>query len=167
VLVRGRRDVGDQLVAAQLPAEMLEHAHRHDLDRVQQPSGGLQEDDVQSHGQPVQRRPPCLGTGQLVGLEREQVLDLERRRRIGEPIPSQIPVLPAAHRTPPGARYTGLIRQPRESRKIDQPDGLHEASHNSSRRRNGFATVTFCTTVTSSTLAISRKKALQVSDLAR
>jgi hypothetical protein len=37
--------------ATQLPAEILEHAHRHDLDRVQQPSGGLQEDDVQSHGQ--------------------------------------------------------------------------------------------------------------------
>jgi len=57
---------------------------------------------VQSHGQPVQRRPPSFGTGQLVGLEREQLLNLDWRRRIGKPIPPQIPVLPTANRTPPG-----------------------------------------------------------------
>jgi hypothetical protein len=107
--------------ATQLPAEILEYAHWHDLDRVQQPSGGLQEDDVQSHGQPVQRRSPSLGTGPLVRLKREQLLNLDWRRRIGKPIPPQIPVLPTAHRTPPGARYTGLNHQLRESCKINNP----------------------------------------------
>jgi len=96
----------------------------------------------------LERRPPSLGTGQLVGLEREQLLNLDLRRRIGKPIPPQIPVLLTAHRTPPGARYTGLNRQPRESCKINQPKDLHGTGNDSPLKLNGFATVTFCTTVT-------------------
>src|SRR4051812_12966533 len=57
-----------------------------------------------NRSQPVQRRPPSLGTGQLVGLEREQLLDLERRRGIREAILPQIPVLPMPSRIPPGAQ---------------------------------------------------------------
>jgi hypothetical protein len=43
----------------------------------------------------------------------------------------------------------GLNRQPRGSCKINQPNGLHEASNDSPFKLNGFVTVTFCTTVTS------------------
>src|SRR5215471_2805044 len=46
------------------------------------------------------------------------------------------------------ARYTGLNRQLRESCKVNQPKGLHEASNDSLLKLNGFTTVTFCTTVT-------------------
>src|SRR5262249_29823605 len=54
-----------------------------------------------------------------------------------------------------GARYTGLNRQPREGCKINQPNGLHEASNDSPLKLNGFATVTFCTTVTRTPMIVS------------
>ena len=49
---------------------------------------------MQSHGQPVQRRPPSFGTGQLVGFEREQLLNLEAV--VATPAPAELAQLQAA-----------------------------------------------------------------------
>jgi len=49
---------------------------------------------VKSHGQLVQRRPPSFGTGQLVGFEREQLLNLEAV--VATPAPAELAQLQAA-----------------------------------------------------------------------
>jgi hypothetical protein len=104
-------------------AEMREHGLRHDLDRVQRPARHLQEADVQGHGHPVQRGAPRPHAGQLGAGETEELLDLDRRQGLGEPVPAQIPMLEAPHRIPPQGRY---LRSRQHARKSILPCNIND-----------------------------------------
>ena len=58
---------------------------------------------MKSHGQLVQRRPPSFGTGQLVGFEREQLLNLEAV--VATPAPAELAQLQAADRNSADKRH--------------------------------------------------------------
>src|SRR5512147_1865697 len=70
----------------QLMAEMVQYSGRGDLDRVERAAGHLEETDLQSEGQPVERAPTFADESELVLAQREEMLDLERRPARGRDI---------------------------------------------------------------------------------
>jgi hypothetical protein len=64
--------------AIELAAEMIEDLRRNELHGVERSAGHLEETDVESERQPVQRAAPFPNRGKFTLVEREEVLDLER-----------------------------------------------------------------------------------------
>ena len=83
--------------ASQLAAEMLQHPGRDDLYRIERAAGHLEEADMEGERQPVQHSPAATDGGKLVLTQREEVLGLHRRQRVGKSVPAEIAMLPSAH----------------------------------------------------------------------
>lgn len=73
---------------------MIEDPRRNELHGVERPAGHFEEADLQGEGQPVQGAPPLPNRGKLVRVEREEILDLECRQRLGKPFLTEITMLP-------------------------------------------------------------------------
>jgi hypothetical protein len=80
--------------AIDLPAEMIEDLRRYQLDRVERPAGQLEKADLQGERQPVQRSAAFPDRSKLIFIEREKVLDLERRQRLGKSLLAEVSMLP-------------------------------------------------------------------------
>jgi hypothetical protein len=77
-----------------LPAEMIEDPRRNELHGVERSAGHFEEPDLQSEGQSVQGAPPLPNRSKFVRVEREEMLDLECRQRLGKPFFAEISILP-------------------------------------------------------------------------
>jgi len=73
-----RSDRGDpRRRAIDLPAKMIEDLRRYQLDRIERPAGHLEKADLQGERQSVKRPAALPDRGELVLVERKEVLDLE------------------------------------------------------------------------------------------
>lgn len=84
--------------AIDLPAKMIEDLRRYQLHRVERPAGQLEKADLQGERQPVPRSAAFPDRGELIFVEREEVLDLERGQCLGEALLAEVSMLPLIDR---------------------------------------------------------------------
>ena len=84
--------------AIELPAEMIENLRCNELHGIECGAGHPEKADLQRERQPAQRTAAFANPGQFAHVEREEMLDLERRQRPGEALLAEISVVPPTHR---------------------------------------------------------------------
>src|SRR5208337_3507136 len=84
--------------AIELPAKVIEDLRWNEFHGIECGAGHLEEADLQPERQPVQGTAAFSNLGELVRVESEEMLDLERRQRCGESLLTEISVLPSTHR---------------------------------------------------------------------